>query len=226
MTTKATDWIVGARGVPRTGKTSLTDDELIICDALFSAGAFVRVLERDGFDEMLNVPYRHDVPDDDLPGFLRAMEDRELVVLRTERFGLAVDLTPKGGELWEQERMPNWDAYLYDRSPGGDRPVLTVRAARREMAEAYLRVGHMARLFDVVAGSIEAVPDDGKPLVPWKPGAAVAMTAKLSRGDAGGMDWRLYESQRIWWRTMSELLRSRGLNKNPYLPQPPALWTP
>ena len=51
-------WRVGALGVPRTGETNLTDEEVIVADILFDMTVGREMILQDRFGEIFNLPYR------------------------------------------------------------------------------------------------------------------------------------------------------------------------
>ena len=72
-------WTMALGAVPRTGQSALTDDELVICDALFSAPVPSRLLARETFGEMFNLPYEHGIADASLQTFLEGMQERGIL---------------------------------------------------------------------------------------------------------------------------------------------------
>jgi hypothetical protein len=101
----------------RTHTTSLTDDELILLDVMFSGGAPFRMLRQSVFTDQWNCP-PHNLDDcqlgDTLDRFCSTgMLESDLVSFRDAR-QMYYYMTPHGGSSWESERTPIWDRYAMD----------------------------------------------------------------------------------------------------------------
>ena len=199
---------------PRTGRTSLTDAQLYLFDALFDAAQRLGALRREEF-AALNLPYAHDLDPVALDAVVRQLVKVGLLRLRkaTGRpdLGPWVYLTAAGGRLWELERTPDWLRFCSDSSrPEGRRGtwVLRIRASHARMAEAFLETARTCGLYrpelrrlsrhQVIASA-----------VPWKPrGPLVELRVplRLPEGGSGVTDWARYEQGRTWWRTIPELI--------------------
>jgi len=200
-------WKITGAGVPRTGLTSLTDDELVVCDALFSRWTAEGFLLAPNQDEALHLPYRHGVPPQRMPTFLSELREQGIVAAKESKGMRFLALTSLGGSLWEQERQPVWDAYSTDRARLVDGVAsLRIRAVRTEVAEIFFRSGTDAGLWSPI-GEAEMSVEKEVAVMPWKQGDLVVLTSPLARLSSR-TDWRLYESRRSWWRTVFELLRS------------------
>ncbi|HEY7375412.1 MAG TPA: hypothetical protein VIF57_24855 [Polyangia bacterium] len=218
-------WKIGGGAVPRTGETELTDDELILCDTIFKARTVLRLLmvEGDDFNEMFNLGYRPSVGGADRLALIESMSRRGLIERSgdADRSGAAVSLTPDGGQLWERERRPVWEAQV--RSTSRSDTSLTIRARRKEVADAFVKGINEARMVETRGAPEVAFEDDAR-LVSWRRSRTVVMTFRDFR-DLPGVDWVTYESQRIWWQSVPQLLTSHGaLDPLPGLPAPPPLF--
>jgi hypothetical protein len=209
----APGWRLGAHGVPRTGGTSLTDAELVACDALFDGPASRGLLLGDSFAEMFNLGYGGEAPldEDVLDGLL----GRGL--LRVRGRSRASDqpvlaLTAEGGALWERERQPIWEAYCCDSCwSEDDVQVVQVRAERRVLAESFWQTAAAVGLWSVPDVVPSVVIEDGAQLPYWRTTRAVVIEARWQGPPfESAADWSAYEARRIWWRLPSELLRSHG----------------
>ena len=106
----------------RTGRTRLTDDELMLFDALFSMWVAPDSLRRQHFREFHNLPYEHGLDDTALGQTLSRLRAAGLVrrkrtrVAATGRVLIWLGLTTKGGALWTRERRPDWSRYRTDAS--------------------------------------------------------------------------------------------------------------
>src|SRR5262245_9930289 len=129
------NWKVGAGGVPRTNATTLTDDEVVLCDFLFAARVVEGLLLHPDQGEAFNLPYHHRVEPGEMPSFLQVMKERGLVEESRVGSKKLFGLTGTGGELWERERLPVWDAYCSARRrPVEGTETLLIRAAHRHVA--------------------------------------------------------------------------------------------
>lgn len=106
----------------RTNKTNLTDDELILFDALFRSWNTKKFLRQEEFQERLNFPYVHRFSDDELTQIFDDLLERRLIKKRQRQRTAKkpkekldwFTLTKKGGELWSLEREPNWENYCIE----------------------------------------------------------------------------------------------------------------
>jgi len=198
---------------PRTGRTNLTDDQLLLFDFLFNHWVPFGALCRTDYLVHMNVGYTHTLDDDHLARTLNELHASGLITTHPAEH-LAYGLTAKGGQLWEVERQPDWDAYCTDISDFGEGYVtgfVTVHAPVLATAEAFLRTAQECGLYicdlnqrNVIrhqAGEISSV-------IPWKTFAEeYAIQATLQPGHvfSRDQDWECYERQRTWWRTIHEL---------------------
>lgn len=65
-TLKVTTWRTGPTSVVRTGDTSLSDDELVLCDGLFGVRAVEDFLTGGEFAESFNLPFGHQLRPSDI----------------------------------------------------------------------------------------------------------------------------------------------------------------
>lgn len=198
---------VTSTGVPRTGLTALTDDELVVCDAIWSRWTAEGFLLDPNQDEALVLPYRHGVAPERMPSFLNGLREQGIVEVKDSKGTRFLALTGLGGSLWEQERQPVWDAYCSDGSRLVDGVAsLRIRAVRAEVAESFFRTATDAGLW-IPKGEVQRSVEEDAPIIPWKRWNLAVLTSPLVRISSRA-DWRLYESRRTWWRTVPELLRS------------------
>jgi hypothetical protein len=201
------DWRVTSTGVPRTGLTPLTDDELVVCDAIWSRWTAEGFLLDPNQDAALVLPYRHGVAPEQMPRFLDGLREREIVAAEESNGMRFLTLISFGGSLWEQERQPVWEAYCTDLTRLVDSVAsLRIRAVRAEVAQLFFRTGTDAGLWSPM-GEAQRSVDKEALIMPWKRGDLMVLTSPLTRVSSRP-DWRLYESRRTWWRTVPELLRS------------------
>jgi len=96
----------------RTGKTNLADDELILFDALFDSSCPIEQLKSKGFNERFNLGYQHNLTDPKLLDCLENLKSQKLIRIKTSKSQTSfIELTAKGGKLWEKERESIWEKY-------------------------------------------------------------------------------------------------------------------
>ncbi|MBN9517581.1 hypothetical protein J0H58_03530 [bacterium] len=95
----------------RTGATQLSDDQLILLDALFDLGAGVDLLRRGVFEVQWNFGYGHTLDDAALARNLLWLCGHGVLAAEGDGGRACYRMTPGGGELWSQERCPVWDRY-------------------------------------------------------------------------------------------------------------------
>lgn len=178
----------------------------------------------DTFGEAFNLGYSPQLEDDQRLALINSMRERGILEeTRTgKRWDPCISLTPASGELWERERRPVWEAFLRDswRVQGG---TMTIRASRKEIAEEYVAAGNDAGLFET-RGTPEIRSENDMEIVPWRRARVVELTLQLFKSPRA-LDWAIYESRRIWWKSVPSLLISHGArNPLPGHPNPPPLF--
>ena len=201
------------RAPPRTGRTSLTDAELYLFDALFDVRLRLGALRREEF-VALNLPYAHDLDPVTLEAVVRRLAGTGLLRLqsaaRRPDLGPRVELTPAGGRLWELERVPDWWRFCQVSSrPEGPRGVwvLRIRASLASVAEAYLEAAERCGLYSPAMHRLSSRRVVAC-VVPWKRREPlVELQVPLLPDDPAPavVDWVRYESSRTWWQTIPEL---------------------
>jgi hypothetical protein len=188
----------------RTGKTTLTDNELILFDALWDADCAWWMLRQREFEDFM-LTYTHNMSDAELVKTLGALQQRGL--LREYLYVYAENgdkryfgLTPESGALWEAEREPIWDkyvsAYVYDGRYVVESPSL-------EIARQYMRV-----MQQVDSAAPEQVIQIDKPnyrLLSWKDFPMVYEFSGGIEQESGYFDWDGYLNELDWWRDIHEL---------------------
>jgi DNA-binding MarR family transcriptional regulator len=104
----------------RTGKTTLSDDELILLDALFEYPTRRDSMKK---EDMLqrHLPYEHGLEGDALEQTIRRLEEEKIVqTVPGESGGAYLELTEKGVRLWEEERAPDWNSFCCWTTVGED----------------------------------------------------------------------------------------------------------
>lgn len=190
----------------RSKKTDLTDNELILFDAIFDGDCSFEMLTKDNIREYGHLPYAHDLDDDALQALLTELVDKGL--LRTFVYAYADDtddtdyygLTQKGGDLWEAERNPDWERYIYTRQYfEDDLRIWAVESVSLNAAQNYLQVAREGGF-----GAPDEVTLVRKPnhlFLPWKTFPLVfELYGEASEDLSFAMPLK-------WWRTIPDLLR-------------------
>jgi hypothetical protein len=212
----------------RTYTTSLTDDELILFDALFSGGRQFDCLKQgEDFEEIHNFPYSHHLNDLELQETITRFLSQGLMMTWNERFPALgsirfIGLTEKGGVLWEKERTPDWNLYCEDSS--GDENgywELSVSSPSLETAELFLKTARECGLYTCrIPDELRYNTREGTELIDWKTFPAIhEITVRLAERDEDNClvppyeaslphidGWNYYEQHRQWWRTINEPL--------------------
>jgi hypothetical protein len=198
----------------RTHRTALTDDELMLFDAMFDAWDTPESLLPENYRTSHNLPYCHGLDAAALRRVTQALIDGGLLRSRTER-GPRGDmtwlaLTERGGALWTLEREPLWDRYCIDSSwptePDDGSWTLSVRSPVLETAQAFLNAARRCNLHDVDLDRVTVEMKPREALVPWRMFEDVyELRTRVPRPESGPVDWGLYEKERTWWRTVLEL---------------------
>jgi len=199
---------------PRTHASSLSDDELVIFDFLWDAGAPVSLLYGQVLPLHANTSYSHSIPDSELHGHLLALVERGLLEVGTSDMGPAharcptdvFDLTGAGFVAWESERLPDWSRYIQD---GCLDARLTVAAPSLQVGMRFVEVCRCTGLWNIA--DVEALHrvETGVQLLPGKTFDEVHFfdMPTLEEDSHRQVDWAQYQSERIWWRTIGELWR-------------------
>jgi hypothetical protein len=191
----------------------LTDDELILFDALFDTADRLGMLRRERFADH-NLPYTHDFDDKELERAVRRLGNTGLVRIRpaVDRpdLGPWVDLTVAGGTLWEIERLPDWARFCRTSSEPDARSgrwELSIVATEEPVVDDFSETALACGLYAFEPGDMRRRLRRSR-LVAWLAERRVveARVPLAPESNAGGrVDWGLYEAQRTWWRTVPEL---------------------
>jgi hypothetical protein len=198
----------------RTGSTSLTDDQLFICDVLVTSNQPINALGREAYIGVHNLPYSHSLDTVELERMIDVLLGLGLLYAQTEPFSLdpsiEYGLTEAGGRLWEFERQPRWDCYCQDWSWRGTRKGeswLAVRSPLEQTAHSFVAVAAQCGVYRLDLAQLITKRYRFERLLPWKTFPEVyEVCTRLSDDDeARAVDWECYERQRTWWRGMMEL---------------------
>jgi hypothetical protein len=200
----------------RTFRTWLSDADLILLDIFFQGGASYRLLRRDVFCEQWNLVYSHGLSDDALARRLHELSERNVIEFVPDNRDGYFRMTVAGGELWSLERCPVWERYCterYTRTPRG-RTMMSVVAVSEQIRDDFLRLW----LMYPARRRLTTIADFG--LLRWRtfPQLYVGLATYHEQHRWTCEEYSVYvekytehqrvlESQRSWWRFVSELQR-------------------
>lgn len=190
----------------RSGRSDLSDPELLLCDFLWEHTVMTRCLSDDVYPLHMNVGYSHCLTRAQLHATLSCMVDRGIVTA-SAAFADAdssVTLTASGGLQWELERDPQWDCFISQRGNIADNR-LTVVAPREWLGRHYIGA-RVAADIEVQAGAIAVRRRVNLNLLPWRhfKDLTVLRFACYPSG-FGNPQWDIYHERRSWWTTLAEL---------------------
>ncbi|MBI5928599.1 MAG: hypothetical protein HY862_04780 [Chloroflexi bacterium] len=195
----------------RTHATNLTDDELILLDAMFDKRRSMRQLQAENFGEAINFPpeYIHQLDDYELRDALGSLVARGWVDMEradSNRYML-YGLTTAGGDVWELERQPDWDRYVRssswcERIAGLDQWLAEVLSPSVEIAAAFYSSDREVKIHKAGLTIL-----DDYDLLYWKtfPTIYQILAPYSPLMDWPSVDWEVYEQNRVWWRDLMEL---------------------
>jgi hypothetical protein len=200
----------------RTNSTWLSDDHLILLDAIFDHGAWEADLTQAAIGSLCNLPYSHNFSDDQLQQQLAELSGQHVITRHMNEHGPTVRITANGGDLWCRERTPIWDRFCTERYKTTLRgqTLMSVIAVSAEVRDTFLEIWPMypARRRRTV------IRDFG--LIKWHPftqlhvGLATYDEPNSWSGDeyishrkASSEHQALLRRERTWWRNVKELQR-------------------
>ena len=198
----------------RTHGSGLTDDLLLIFDALFDRYDTLPSLLRGNYWSYHNLPYTHDMADHEVGEAIRGLMSDGLVTSRVKRGSKRTitfyGLTAAGGRVWEVEREPRWDRFCVDFSDDaedGGPGWQVLQSPSAETLWEFLEVAGRCGLEEIDPSRASMTLHRDYELVPWKTFPAVyELRAPAAEGQPARItDWALYESGRTWWRCVMEL---------------------
>lgn len=209
----------------RTLTTWLSDDDLLLLDAMFDCGVRFGHLRRDNYQLQWNLPYTHNYDDHQLQGRLDYLCQRQILQQQRAEGHTYFRFTVQGGDLWSQERCPDWQRYCSDRYKETlrNRTMISVVSVSASTRDDYLHLWptHSSQIsYDHPIRRRKFTVRNGT-LISWLPATLLhvgvatfvevrqwksgeeALTASKQEREA----WQEMERQRTWWREISELQR-------------------
>jgi hypothetical protein len=201
----------------RTNETFLTDDELILFDAMFDCNPHLPLLRQDIFSDVFNKPYCHNFDDKELEEvivkFCKTEYFHRYLIHAGKREIECVGLTEKGGELWEKERHPQWEFFCveqWDMGYSNHRNELSIYSLSAEVTQDFLAIARECKLYHLrepMTTSITTLNDYD--LVPWKKFNQVYCRTVVWQDEEPEawipINWEHYQKKRYWWRMIEEL---------------------
>lgn len=207
----------------RTHRTSLTDDELILLDVLFTWRISFVHLRRVNFAVQFNRA-SHDLDDAQLRETLKRFCQEGILIteppdahLGMKDYGEWFEITRRGGELWESERAPVWERFVSGRysSLSNGKEMISFCGPSARICEDFLRAYWDYGVWKWRLRRVRLFQITNHELLPWKsfptlyvavgaPGAAVPIEEGLRRA------WSLVESRRSAWSNVEELQKFVG----------------
>jgi hypothetical protein len=199
----------------RTGRTTLSDDALLLCDALFDGGGYVYALWDEEAAERQTIL---DAPSPDITALQDVLQtmltaglvQRYYAPYDAEGYRQHVRLAPAGGELWQKERLPDWNRYCYAMTYQDDtRRMWSVDSPSLDTARAYLDTAYHLGMGAPPPESVQQMAIPQHRLLPWKDFPMIYRLYGLqgaSTFDATD-DAPAYYDRLQWWRNVPELVR-------------------
>jgi hypothetical protein len=211
----------------RTNSTWLSDDELLLLDVLFQWSTWICLLRREGFREQWNL-HPHNFNDEELRSHLDSLCTRGVLFYEDRNCPsgwrsrghqddrTCVGLTALGGELWSQERMPQWDRFCTERytTISNGRTLMSVVAVSPKIRDDFLE------LWPLEVARRRSATIVNHELIPWRPFSKlyVGMATYLEQREwteaeamAHMASYREHhetlQRERSWWRNVPELQR-------------------
>ncbi len=189
----------------RTNTAWLSDDQLLLLDALFDTGTSLSMLHRDGSLKQFNFGYTHSLDDAALEGNIIQLCEQRVLESQCDQNSTWYKMTGTGGELWSQERCPVWEKYCTERYKTTlcGRTQLSVVVASPEVRDHFL-----SQWPETSARRKKAVIADRPPLIEWRSFEQVYVgvaTYDQHCPHSSTDHWTMLERERSWWRSVSEL---------------------
>ncbi len=214
----------------RTHKTSLSDDELLLLDALFDKDLVLGQLKMKNFGVVNNFSRTHHFSDAELKAKLSEWTDAGILRTEMEDFSEVLDsgerrnsgpyyiMTEKGGGLWELEREPPWDRYIAVTFRDNDETgecLISIRSPHLATAEQYLLQVCQGVMYQAEVEKAQTIIHPDERLLEWKVFPAIYEILAAAEDPSPvedpynerPIDFTLYHARRTWWSTLEELQR-------------------
>ena len=203
----------------RTKETNLSEEELLILDVLFDATDTFESLARENYASWHNLPYSHTLETSVLGDLINRLVEHGII--KSHPSGVEdrifYGLTKLGGELWEVERVPNWERYCADYSTEDETGywMLSVESPSSATAQAFMDCATHCGLYGFKQDEIRTTTlvEEQPTIIYWKDFSTVySMSVPTSAlPGTSQVDWHEYERTRSWWRNLTELAKFQVL---------------
>jgi hypothetical protein len=203
----------------RTGVSGLTDAELELLDQAVWRWGSRASYRTEFFAAQYNRPC-HGLDDNTLFSTLDRFEKLGWTTGRDysspwSNSDRSVELTPSGGQLWESERLPDWNRYVMD---SGGAWMCNERTRHRASIYGYspiivrqfFDIGRMCGFFGVNAGPVRTAVAV-RSWIYWRPPQSLYLLSSWIESWRENVDWERMESMRTWWRFPDEIGKLWGL---------------
>lgn len=207
--------------IKRTGKTSLSENELLILDFLALLGKTnVKNLYEESYSIHLNINYSHGLSSKDLLTLLSGLVNNNLVTdlpsLTTfkhkdndEQNIKSHDycITERGGYEWSKERTPIWSKYCSDTTSQDDN-IVEFCCIDEDVGRKFAEISCQANLYIFSLEDLSLRELVSGSLFNWiKFDQEFSWIARFNQSTEGeqAVDWNFYNNNRSWWRTLEEL---------------------
>lgn len=194
--------------IERRYMTSLTDEELMLLDAMWDGDCALWMLQKDQYQSMTDLPYCHNLEDETLIETLGILATQGLVRDYLYVYAETEDkryfgLTPEGGAWWELERKPDWDNFCYSAERDGK---WFVESPSLETAMNYAQWAYEAGWGASHPTKLQIIEKPMYRFLPWYDFPVVYELFGILQPKTYNLDLDSYHERRTWWMDIPELL--------------------
>ena len=176
-------------------------------DFVDSFNYYPHSLNRDEFINTINVLIEN--------GYLKCrIEDS----IRSKRIIITLGMTELGGNLWEKERLPIWDNFIFDLiDHKEDEGIqITLYSPSIDTIRSYIEVSTECNLYELrhIIKIVEnKMNGDYFCLIPWKHftqiyEVVIFMNQRGIKNHQTDVDWQYFAKHKYWWKDVNDLLEN------------------
>lgn len=202
---------------PRTWRTTLSDNELLLFDYLAMMSAvYLGLLSSCAYRANFNCGYTHSLSNGQLLRTINRLARQQLIAIHTDHYdgdppeepwSWVIELTPAGGELWEQERLPRWSTFVTQTMGWSSciDELITFASPSRATLQDFIRVRTEAGFWQLRERDIRWERQRDFRLLGWKR-FPEAWTASFREKQCFRRcrNWKYLEEHRTWWRSITD----------------------